>query len=459
MKGLFPQYDHASKVDHAEAWKTATFVFDTNVLLNLYRYQESTREELLNVISQLEHRIWIPHHVALEFQRNRLTVIAGQGKRFSEIRRVIETSKSNLSRDIEKLRLKKRHALINPEPLVSGFGKLADDFLRELEKLQEAQQTLTEPDPLKERIENLFEGKVGPAFSDQEEVNKASKDAEERYKTKTPPGYKDEAKENEETDHFLYNGVKYKKKFGDYFVWTQLLSHTANSNLKKVIFITDDSKEDWWLQIDMEGPKTIGPRVELIDEAFRVGQLDTFLMYKPEGFLKLSQDYLKANISEQTLNEVREVSFTNKNEFSVFNPSHPDSNLYTAIASWILSFHPTLEETSEELIEFIAKNGDERHAYDIRHIDALDDDVLSRIIRQVTHTSYISKFTTITVLLVLGKNVDTIETIKALQRIEISKAPTNIHVAISKFDESAIQQLKVSHLSQLKELVNYFFVE
>lgn len=455
MKGLFPQYDHSSKVDHAEAWKTATFVFDTNVLLNLYRYQESTREELLNVISKLENRIWIPHHVALEFQRNRLAVIAGQGKRFSEIRRVIENSKLNLSKDIEKLRLKKRHALINPEPLVSGFEKLADDFLRELENLQEAQQTLTTPDPLKERIENLFSGKVGPEFSNQEEVNKTNKEAEERYKNKIPPGYKDEAKEKDDPDDFLHNGVSYKKKFGDYFVWTQLLTHAANENLKKIIFVTDDGKEDWWLQIDLEGPKTIGPRVELIDEAFRVGKLDTFLMYKPEGFLQLSQNFLKAKISEETLNEVRDVSSTNKNRFSIFDAEHPFSSLYLQIASWILETHPMLEEPSSGPIDFVANNGDEDHAYDVRHIDSINNTTITTVIKQAVQTSLISTFSTVTIFFVLSKNISTSEMIRSLQEYEILKVPDNIYLAISHYDENGNPKLKVSHNSRLKELVNY----
>ncbi|WP_236191317.1 PIN-like domain-containing protein [Pseudomonas pharyngis] len=457
MKGLFPQYDHSSKVDHAEAWKTATFVFDTNVLLNLYRYQESTREELLNVISKLENRIWIPHHVALEFQRNRLSVIAGQGKRFSEIRRVIETSKLNLSRDIEKLRLKKRHALINPEPLVSGFEKLADDFLRELETLQEAQQTLTAPDPLKERIEDLFEGKVGPAFSDQEEVNSASKIAEERYKNKTPPGYKDEAKEKEEIDEFIYNGITYKKKFGDYFVWNQLLTHTANSELKNIIFITDDSKEDWWLQIDMEGPKTIGPRVELVDEAFRVGKLNTFLMYKPEGFLKQSQVYLKTNISEQTLNEVREISSANKNSFSLLDPAHPRSSLYNEVAKWILDTHPMLEESFQGYIDFIANNGSENHAYDVRFLEKLHSTVISKICQHAINTSESSNFTTTTIFLIPSQDIATSDIIKSFQKFEISRVPEHVYLAIGYFDESANPKLKLSTLSRLKDLVSYQF--
>jgi hypothetical protein len=455
MKGLFPQYDHSSKVDHAEAWKTATFVFDTNVLLNLYRYQESTREELLSVISKLENRIWIPHHVALEFQRNRLTVVAGQGKRFYEIRKVIENSKSNLSKDIENLRLKKRHALINPEPLISGFEKLTNDFLDELDKLQEAQQTLTTSDPLKERIEEIFSGKVGPAFSNQDEVDKTNKQAEDRYKKKIPPGYKDEVKDKDNLDEYVHNGVTYKKKYGDYFVWTQLLTHTANNDLKKIIFVTDDGKEDWWLQIDLEGPKTVGPRVELIDEAFRVGKLDTFLMYKPEGFLKLSQSFLKTEISEETLNEVREVSSTNKNRFSMFDATHPFSNIYIQIASWILETHPMLEEPSGGHIDFVANNGDEDHAYDVRHIESINNTTITTAIKQAVQTSLISTFSTVTIFFVLSKNIGTSEMIRSLQEYEIFKVPDNVYLAISHYDENGNPKLKVSHHSRLKELVNY----
>ncbi len=96
MKGLFPQYDDPSNQDYGVAWKESLFVFDTNLLLNLYRYQSSTRDELLKVLGQLSGRIWIPHHVALEFQRNRLKVIAEQTRRFTEVRRTIEKARNGL---------------------------------------------------------------------------------------------------------------------------------------------------------------------------------------------------------------------------------------------------------------------------------------------------------------------------------------------------------------------------
>ena len=73
-------------------WETAVFVFYANVLLNLYRYQSSTRDDLIKVLKKLSDRIWIPYHVGLEFGRNRLNVIAEQKKRFSEVRNAVEKS-------------------------------------------------------------------------------------------------------------------------------------------------------------------------------------------------------------------------------------------------------------------------------------------------------------------------------------------------------------------------------
>ncbi|MDG6614114.1 PIN-like domain-containing protein, partial [Staphylococcus aureus] len=68
-------------------WENALFVFDTNTLLNLYRYQEETKNEFLQVLDKISNRIWIPHHVALEFQRNRLIVICEQKELFSKTKK------------------------------------------------------------------------------------------------------------------------------------------------------------------------------------------------------------------------------------------------------------------------------------------------------------------------------------------------------------------------------------
>src|SRR5699024_5390026 len=73
--GVF--YNIYEKKDISSIWKDKAilFDFDTNVLLNLYKYDEKTRNDFINVIKSVEDRIWIPFHVGLEYHRNRMIKI------------------------------------------------------------------------------------------------------------------------------------------------------------------------------------------------------------------------------------------------------------------------------------------------------------------------------------------------------------------------------------------------
>jgi len=64
MRNAIREYIELSDVEKKSLWDTATFVFDTNVFLNLYRYSQKTRDALLDAMTQLEDRIWMPYHVA-----------------------------------------------------------------------------------------------------------------------------------------------------------------------------------------------------------------------------------------------------------------------------------------------------------------------------------------------------------------------------------------------------------
>lgn len=216
MKGLFPQYADLADRNYGDTWSRALFVFDTNVLLNLYRYHATTREELIQVLGQLAERVWIPHHVALEFQRNRLKVIAEQSKRFSEISRGVETAKLAFLNDLDKLHLNKRHSLINPTSLSLGLTKLVEDFLKEVYILSDRQQKLTAPDPLRARIEEIFEGRVGPSPANQSVVDDLYAEAEARFRLRIPPGYLDAEKDSDGPDEYQHGGIIYKRKYGDF---------------------------------------------------------------------------------------------------------------------------------------------------------------------------------------------------------------------------------------------------
>jgi len=108
MKDMFKQYDYNfTEQEYRHIWENALFIFDTNILLNLYRYQNSSRDEFIKILESLDDRIWIPHHVALEFKRNRLTTIRSRTNLLIEAKEAINKSQSTLATELNKLQIKK----------------------------------------------------------------------------------------------------------------------------------------------------------------------------------------------------------------------------------------------------------------------------------------------------------------------------------------------------------------
>lgn len=367
MKGQFPQFDPGAKVDYKAIWETSLFVFDTNVLLNLYRYQASTRDQLLDILNKLSDRIWIPHHVALEFQRNRFTVLADQNKRFSEVQRVVSKAKDGLRSDLEELQLERRHSLIDPAPLVDGFDSLASEFLASLEKIQKDQQKLTDPDPLKDEIETLFNGRVGPEVVEQSEVDAIYGNAEKRYQMEIPPGYLDANKDKHGPAEYVHGGVNYKRKYGDFLIWHQLLSYAKEQEIKSVVFVTDDAKDDWWWKVKSDGPKTLGPRPELRDEASRVGGITQFNMYKPEGFLTYSKEFLQSDISNEAIQEVRDVSrIRTEDARRPIDIMHRAERAERAVYTWLIKYYGQVDENHGQYPDFTVKLTERRIGFEVK---------------------------------------------------------------------------------------------
>ncbi|MEB3188765.1 MAG: PIN-like domain-containing protein [Snowella sp.] len=134
MQNLFCGYYRPDENKFREIWQTATFVLDANILLNMYRYPEEARKQLLNVLQSIEARLWVPYQAALEFQRNRVAVIAEQKKRFSDVRKVLENSRKTMRSDLENLQLKKRHSSIQPDELITSIDRQISDFLSKIER-------------------------------------------------------------------------------------------------------------------------------------------------------------------------------------------------------------------------------------------------------------------------------------------------------------------------------------
>jgi len=280
MRARFPEYFDLSQEQFDKLWRTAKFAFDANVLLNLYRYSNDTRESFLAIMREHRDRLWIPHHAALEFLRQRPTVIAGQAKKYEELRKDIAKIRKTLETD-------RQHPFLSDESQDALFG-VFDKVQEELQDGEEKLYSRLQDDPILMEVAKLLDDRVGEAFED-ETVGQHLSEGQRRCEEEVPPGYKDASKDE--------------NAFGDYFVWRQILDFSS-VNSESIVFVTSDRKEDWWHVVH---GRTLGPRIELRRE-FRSECGDRlFHMYSPEQFLRFAKQHLDVAVSDESIKEVREL--------------------------------------------------------------------------------------------------------------------------------------------------------
>ncbi len=294
MKELFPGYYRKKDDEIKEIWKNGLIIFDTNILLNLYRYSESTRNVILDLIQKFSNQIYLPHQAALEYNRNRYEVISEQEKAYKEF--------------LEKIRqIQKDLQTTNKPPFLSE--KVDSDLNIVFEKVNnEVEESIKKfcnylkDDPIYEKITLLFQNRISKNY-DVTKLNEIYKEGEERFKNKIPPGFEDE--KNKDGN----------RKFGDLILWKQVID-LANEFKKDIILITDERKSDWWWKI--KDGRTMGPRQELVQEIREFANVN-FHMYSTERFLSYGQTFHKEQISEQAVQEIRamkkaEIEEIQKNE-------------------------------------------------------------------------------------------------------------------------------------------------
>lgn len=286
-----------------DIWKKAILTVDTNVLLDLYRYHPKTRDSILTSIEIFKDRLWLSHQVAAEFFRNRTKVISSSRKDFDEGRKIIETLSVKLNNHIDEL--VKSNRTISKELIDKIKNKVSAEIKHILDEEDDSSnKNLSSEDFIISEILRLFDSCIGDDFSEKE-IEHLTKIAKDRFDKKIPPGYEDDGKEHD-------------KKFGDFFLWEQLLRHGEKEG-KPIILVTSERKVDWWERISGE---TIGLRPELKQEAWERLK-DYVLVYQTENFLSLSVKYQKqdrkAEITE-AIAEVKKLNVEKEIEEIIKNP-------------------------------------------------------------------------------------------------------------------------------------------
>lgn len=355
MKSSFTGYYAPTTEQYEVLWKDALFVLDTNVLLNLYRLPTLARDELIGVLELLKDRLWIPHQVGLEFQRGRLTVIANERKSTEEALSAAQSVVGQVKSKVEGLQIDKRGLGIESKPLLDELERSNQKLIDAITAIHNSQLDVSSTDVVRQKLDLLLDRKVGNAPSTQQDLNELVSDGEERFNNKIPPGFADSEKDKNPNDaYFIYDHIKYQRKFGDLILWKQLINHVKETKIRKVLFITADRKEDWWWR---EQGKTIGPHPELMREIKREGEVELFWMYSSVQFVEHANKYAKAKVSTESVAEIEQVAQFDANHI------YP-KNYHIAIDDPITtsyrlqSFRKKIDITHQEdmLLHWLSKN-------------------------------------------------------------------------------------------------------
>lgn len=287
----FEAYRTPTDSDYHALLTGGIVVFDTNALLNLYRYNEQTRRDLFDVMRALGDRLWVPHWVMTEFWRNRETVLQDPRNTVGTLRDL----SSHRDRTLATL-----HGWANrvglPGENVDGLTKTLAESFNTVEEgvkrlaYEEAAEFVrdTNKDPVLAELEPILRGCLGPPL-DREAHKRALAEAKLRAEEQRPPGFKDSGKPAE-------------RAAGDYLIWVQVLQE-AQSKQRDVLIVTGDVKEDWWRK---EHGEARGPHPELVEEMKAFANVRLFML-RPESLLFRAGPILQINVRDESLQEVERV--------------------------------------------------------------------------------------------------------------------------------------------------------
>ena len=314
MEKLIRIHRDVDQLNFKKIWQGGLFVFDSNVLLDLYRLPQTAKEDLISIFKneKFKSQIWIGFQVILEFLNNRYEAISDQKNKFHAVRTILEDSIeqheqliNSLNTELSSLKLKQRHSLIDPDKFITNktaenTTKFLHDFIDELEKLEKKQSDVDSSDKLKNDVFNIFDGKIGLGF-DKKKLQEIYKEGDRRYDAKIPPGFKDIKKEGS----YLYEDKEYIRKYGDLILWKEIIEKAKELKSKYVVLVTGDVKEDWWFE---KRGKKLGPRRELLNEIYsECPDLDTFYMYDTSTFLQYAKKELEIAISETSISDAKQL--------------------------------------------------------------------------------------------------------------------------------------------------------
>ncbi|MGX1474989.1 UNVERIFIED_CONTAM: putative nucleic-acid-binding protein [Streptomyces canus] len=305
----------AEDAERSAFFQDGIIVLDTNVLLSLYEYTETSRGEVLSALEQTAGRLWMPYQVGLEFVRGRRSTLESRKRALSDAasevnkklmaaRKAIVEAKNLVCAQLDKYaraheEIAELDALVANASVDQHLDLYRQEFKRHLDMLKAdhelALNSADADDPILPRIAALYGDGVGEQ-PDAEVLRKRIEEATAfRFPNKIPPGFADSGKDTP------------LKSAGDFLLWEELIEHVRQlpEASRRVLFISNDTKEDWY-ESD-SGSRSSRPWPSLVDELERRAgaqlRIETQL-----NFYGGIREFLNAELAADTYAEIERVS-------------------------------------------------------------------------------------------------------------------------------------------------------
>lgn len=261
-------------------WKDAVFVFDASVLLDIYRVA-GVYGELVALKEHIKERIFVPHQFAMEFHRNLDGELRKVEQRNANAASVLQRAKNAFIDEIYKGANPTLPAKVLRDDIDAAVNKYSEDLKAELAGIQA--KLASSFNEIRTFLDELLSGKIG-RYYERERLWTLYEEGRRRYASFIPPGFED-----------VHDKSTDERQFGDFIGWMQMLDY-VKENRKPIIFVTEDTKQDWWLSA-----KSDQPHPYLVQEMAEVGS-QPYYQYNLRRFLqRAATEFESAQPNEELL--------------------------------------------------------------------------------------------------------------------------------------------------------------
>lgn len=303
MRRYFSEYFRPNDEDKSAIWRQAIFIFDTNVLLNLYRQSRKASSQMIEIMKALKGRVFLPHQVGVEFHRHREDEIAKQVNAFENVRKSLKSIPARFQEEHS------RHPCI---PIGDIVGAISDCVEKQIAKVTESQKAnqlnfFANDDPILPILDDVF-AECCEAPCDQATDDALKKKVEERVQSNVAPCCVSTGK--------IATPAANNPHMGDGRVWFQIVK-LAEGAKKPIVFVTGDQKQNWWRTVKIGSKEQpVGPHFQLIRDVESVSE-NRFLMYTQEQFLSEAPKYLGVAEPTEAIKEVKQIEEGSQTEKDV----------------------------------------------------------------------------------------------------------------------------------------------